>query len=183
MKNKSFLDGTIFLLLMLSLLLLSGCNQSTGGSILSDPFNFYNMVELGESKEQVESSLGVTGVLSDGTYQYVDEETGFGVMVVYDSGDTVEMKTLYNADETKIMELSDASVTEDQGSSITEGMSYDKVVELLGTEGVEIIQMVNPSDIDKPIHMMIWFNDDNSGLYVTFLGEKGLVLSVNFYNE
>jgi hypothetical protein len=37
--------------------------------------------------------------------------------------------------------------------------------------------------MDKPIHMMIWFNEDNTGLYVTFLGEKGLVLSVNYYNE
>jgi hypothetical protein len=81
------------------------------------------------------------------------------------------------------MALSDAVVTEEQGSSITEGMSYDDVVSLLGTEGIEIIQMVNPSDMDKPIHMMIWFNEDNTGLYVTFLGEKGLVLSVNYYNE
>lgn len=171
------------LVLMFSLLFLTGCNQETGSRPASDPFDFYNRVELGELKEAVEADLGVTGVLSDGTYQYVDEATGFGVMVVYDSGNAVNMKTIYNADETKIMALSDAQVSEEQVANITEGMSYEDVVGILGTDGVEIIQMVNPSDIEKPIHMMIWFNDDNTGLYVTFLGEKGLVLSVNFYNE
>jgi hypothetical protein len=179
-RRKSFLKGLLLVLITLCFLTFTACSQQAA---LSDPFDFYNRVELGATKEQVESDLGVTGVLSDGTYQYVDETTGFGVMVVYDSGDAVNMKTIYNADETKIMALSDAVVTEEQGSSITEGMSYDDVVSLLGTEGIEIIQMVNPSDMDKPIHMMIWFNEDNTGLYVTFLGEKGLVLSVNYYNE
>ncbi|WKY45788.1 hypothetical protein Q5O14_06730 [Eubacteriaceae bacterium ES2] len=180
MKRKSFFKIVIYVVITLSFLTLTACSQQ---SALSDPFDFYNRVELGETKDQVEADLGVTGVLSDGTYQYVDEATGFGVMVVYDSGNTVNMKTIYNADETEIMALSDAVVTEEQGNSITEGMSYDDVVSLLGTEGIEIIQMVNPSDMDKPIHMMIWFNQDNTGLYVTFLGEKGLVLSVNYYTE
>lgn len=42
------------------------------------------------------------------------------------------MKIVYNADESKIMALSNTTVTEDQLASITPGMTYDEVKGFLG---------------------------------------------------
>jgi len=93
----------------------------------------------------------------------------------------VIMKTLYNADESKLMALSNATVTEDQLASITKGMTYEEVKGILGGDGIEIISMANPLDKTNPINVMIWFNDDETGFYVTFIGDKGTVQSVKYW--
>ncbi|WKY48956.1 hypothetical protein Q5O24_06465 [Eubacteriaceae bacterium ES3] len=52
---------------------------------------------MSESKADIESDLGVGSDVGSGLYNYVDNETGFGVSVVYDSGEQVRIKTLYNS--------------------------------------------------------------------------------------
>ncbi|WP_373483207.1 hypothetical protein [Acetobacterium sp.] len=183
MLNRS---KTLFLFSMILILglavLLSGCNGAgTKNKAVNKPDYFYSQVELGMEKSQVESTLGVKPEEENDTYIYRDEQTGFGVQISYDASDLVTSKILYHEDDREIMGLSDASVSEDQLASITEGMSYDEVKGILGSEGTEMIQMSNPIDPNNPIVMMTWFNNDQTGFYVTFAGIKGTVVTVKFW--
>lgn len=167
--------------LILSLVvLLSGCTE-TKDEAVNSPDRFYSQIQLGMEKSQVDSTLGVKPEEKDGTFIYRDDQTDFGVQISYDASDLVTSKILYHDNDSAIMGLSDASVTEDQMASITEGMTYDAVKSLLGSEGTEIIEMANPVDPNNPVVMMIWFNDDQTGFYVTFLGHNGTVKSVKFW--
>ena len=60
-------------------------------------------------------------------------------------------------------------------------MTYEEVKALLGTDGLETITKVNLNDENNPTSMMIWFNDDQTGYYITFLGHQGTVKSVKFW--
>lgn len=162
------------------LIMLTGCTGAKNETANS-PDYFYSQVQLGMEKSQVESALGVKPEEIDETYVYIDNQTGYGVQISYDISDQVVSKMLYHEDDTKVMELSNASVTEDQLAGITEGMPYQEVKSLLGSEGTEIIEMANPVDMNNPVVMMIWFNDDETGFYVTFLGHQGTVKSVKFW--
>lgn len=168
------------ILILSMLLVLAGCS-ATKDEADHNPDHFYKQVNLGMEKSQVESTLGVKPEEVEGTYIYRDDQTGFGVQISYDASDLVVSKVLYHDQDSKIMGLSDASVSEDQMASITEGMPYEEVKSLLGSEGTEIIEMANPADPNNPIVMMIWFNDDQTGFYVTFLGHQGTVKSVKFW--
>lgn len=180
-RSKTLFLFTLILILGLAVI-LSGCNGGgTKNEAVNKPDYFYNQIELGMAKSQVESALGVTSEEIDDTYVYTDQQTGFGVQISYDASDLVISKILYHEDDSKVMGLSDANVSEDQLNSITEGMSYDEVKGILGSEGTEMIQMTNPVDPNNPIVMMIWFNDDQTGFYVTFAGIKGTVKSVKFW--
>jgi len=174
---------TLFLFSMILILgfavMLSGCNGA--GTKNNKPDYFYSQIELGMEKSQVESTLGVKPEEKDDTDVFIDEQTGFGVQISYDASDMVTSKILYHEDDSQVMGLSDASVSEDQLTSITEGMTYDEVKQILGSEGTEMIQMTNPVDPNMPIVMMIWFNDDQTGFYVTFAGIKGTVKTVKFW--
>ena len=185
MKNKISNRWINLLFLLILALLLTGCKQASDEPEAKidpiDPFNFYKQIELGDSKDDVDTLFDVDPIEKEGSYTYVDPDGSFGVMIVYDSGNTVFMKTLYNEDESQIMSLSDAKVTEDQVDSILEGMSYKEVKSLLGTDGIEIIEMTNPADLDKPIYMFIWFNPDNTGIYGSFLGDKGTVVNAVYF--
>lgn len=179
LKRRNLLVLPVLLILAM-LIVTSGCT-GTKDEAVNNPNHFYSQVQLGMEKSQVESVLGVKPEEKDGTYIYTDDQTKFGVQISYDASDLVISKILYHDDDSKIMGLSDASVTEAQMTSITEGMPYDEVKSLLGSEGTEIIEMANPADPNNPIVMMIWFNDDQTGFYVTFLGHQGTVKSVKFW--
>ena len=183
MLKSKFSRGLIAIVLCLGLaLVFSGCAGSSSKDTAStDPFNFYNQVQLGDTKTAVDKALGVTPEETDGAFTYKDPNSGFGITVNYDAGDMVSMKMIYNADDTKIMDLSNAKVNEDQGASITEGMTYEAVKGILGSEGTEIIRLANPVDVNTPTSMMIWFNKDHTGFYIAFAGEKGTVQSVKFW--
>ena len=168
------------LLILGMLLMLGGCS-GTENETANNPDYFYSQVQLGMAKSQVESALGVTPEQIDDTFVYTDEQTGFGVQIGYDISDLVVSKILYHENDSEVMGLSDASVTEDQMASITEGMPYEEVKGILGSEGTEMIQMTNPVDPNNPIVMMIWFNDEQTGYYITFLGHQGTVKSVKFW--
>lgn len=60
-------------------------------------------------------------------------------------------------------------------------MTYDEVKGILGGEGLEIISRANLGDTTKPINVMILFNDDQTGFYITFIGDKGTVQSVKYW--
>ncbi len=174
-------NSSLVLILVLGILIaLSACSggQKKGAN---DPDYFYRQVELGMEKSQVESLLDVKAKKNDQTYIYIDDQTGFGVEISYDARDMVTSKMLYHKDDRKIMALSDASVSEDQISDIYQGMPYAEVKSLLGSDGVEIIEMAHPIDVNNPIVAMYWFNDDQTGFYITFLGHQGTVINVDFW--
>ncbi|HEY5556541.1 hypothetical protein [Acetobacterium sp.] len=184
MANIKFIRWLLAILFFFGLVfLVPGCSNTTTTekSVNNDPLNFYNKIQLSELKSEVDAALGVVPEEKDGTFTYTDKSTGFGIIVSYDSGNSVIMKTLYTADESEIMALSNAKVTEDQLASITKGMTYEEVKGILGGEGIEIISMANPMDKNNPINVMIWFNDDETGFYVTFIGDKGTVQSVKYW--
>ncbi|MBU4540168.1 MAG: hypothetical protein KJ774_02960 [Firmicutes bacterium] len=183
MRKSSRSAALMFTIIGFSLMVsLSGCvGTGTKGEGAKSPDYFYNQVNLGMEKSQVESALAVKPEEKEGTFIYTDDQTGFGVQIGYDASDIVVSKILYHDDESQIMALSDASVEEDQLASITAGMPYDQVESLLGSAGIEIIEMVNPVDVNNPIVLMIWFNDDQTGFYVTFLGHQGTVESAKFW--
>jgi len=125
--------------------------------------------------------LGVKPLEKDESYIYMDADTDFGVQVSYDAADLVSMKILNNEDDSQVMALSDASVSENQLESIKEGLTYEEVTSILGSEGMEIIRVANIVDPNTPTIMMIWFNDDQTGFYIPFFGEKGTVQSVKYW--
>lgn len=104
--------------------IFSGCsNTNTEKSGNNDPLNFYNTIQLSELKSEVDTALGVVPEEKDGAFTYIDDSTGFGAIVYYNSDNKAVMKIVYNADESKIMALSNATVTEDQLASYYSG--YD----------------------------------------------------------
>ena len=159
-------------------IVLSGCDKEVSKD---DALNFYNTVQLRETKDEVEAALNGTPKESNGEYIYIDADTGFGVSVFYDADNLVYTKAVYNADNTKIFALSNAKVTEDQVASITPGMTYEEVKALLGTDGLETITKVNLNDENNPTSMMIWFNDDNTGIYIAFYGYQGTVENAKYW--
>ncbi|MBC3796633.1 hypothetical protein [Acetobacterium tundrae] len=175
-KFGRFIPAVIFSLSLV--IMCSGCGNSR---TVKNAYNFYNKVQLGQSKDDVDKSLKVTPKEKNSGFIYLDKDTGYGVTVYYDSDNLVKTKAMYNADNTKIFKLSDATVTEDQVASISEGMTYDEVKTILGSEGKETITTVNPEDANNPISMMIWFNDDGTGIYITFNGYEGTVRDVKYW--
>lgn len=166
----------IFLLGIVTM--LSGCDKHVSKE---DALNFYNTVQLRETKDEVDAALKANPREVNGEYIYIDANTGFGVSVFYDTDNLVYTKAIYNADNTKIFALSDAKVTEDQVAGITPGMTYEEVKALLGTDGLETITKVNLNDENNPVSMMIWFNDDNTGIYIAFTGYQGTVENAKYW--
>lgn len=182
LNNKLNRLGLLIIFCLSLMVLFTGCSGSgTKGTGNSDPYNLYDKVTMGQTKSEVDKTLGVTPEKKDGTFIYADKDSGFGVQVSYDASDMVSMKAMYHSDESKIAALSGAEVTKEKGASITAGMTYDEVKNILGSEGLEVVQAANPADPNTPVVMMIWFNKDETGYYVAFVGNKGTVSSINYY--
>lgn len=183
MANIKFNRWLLAIIFFLGLVILfPGCsNTATEKSGNSDPLTFYNKIQISELKSDVDNVLGVIPTEKDGTFTYKDNRNGFGVVINYDSGNRVLLKTVYNADESNVMALSNATVAENQLASITPGMTYEEVKGILGGEGTEVVSMANPMDKNNPINVMIWFNDDGTGFYITFVGDKGTVQSAKYW--
>lgn len=158
--------------------------------VSTDPLNLYNMVWVGMTKEQAEKALEVEGSEKGKGFNYIDENTGYGVTLSYDiittaTGESTEtaseeapevvvFKQLYVPDNTYLDGLVNANVTADQVKSLTEGMSYEDVKTLLGgVDGIEINSAYNKKDATNSYSVMAWFNPDHSVAYLTFLGYKG----------
>ncbi len=177
---RRMVQGISLFLSLIFFLFLVGCNQG-GDNEEIDPYRFYNQVALGAVKEDVDLLVGIEPKQEESSSTYIDSNSGFGVEVVYDFNNTVTMKTLYHDDEKEIMALSDASVDESLNDLLTEGMSYEEVKALLGGEGTEIIQVMNPADPNKAIYVIIWFNPDQTGVYASFLGDRGSLINAVYY--
>lgn len=147
-------------------------------------YNFYNKVAINQTKAEVDSVLGVEPVMdTDGSYLYSDQATGYTVNVFYSAGGLVTTKVLIVVESGgEWLKLSPATVTESQVPKITEGMKYDEVKNILGSDGLELAAMIYPGTKDKIVYTLVWVNPDFSSLSVTFDGETGKVLFSEYRN-
>jgi len=191
--SKPLLIGGIALLIVIALVIGIVLMMFGGGKkeVSTDPLNLYSKVLVGMPKEEAEKILKVEGTAKGKGFNYIDENTGYGVTVSYDTvaTDAAEattetdseeapevavFKQLYVPDDTYLDALVNANVTADQVKSLKEGMPYEEVKTILGgVDGVEINSAYNKKDATNSYSVMAWINPDRSVAYLTFLGYKG----------
>lgn len=147
-----------------------------------DLFKFYNLVELDQTRIVVAKNLGVTPeVKSDGDEYYKDEATGYGVMVGYDENNKVITKAVMPAEKAaKLIAMNPTPVTAEQVASITPGMTYAEVTQIMGSDGIEMVYGINSLDKNALVVGMVWFNPDLSTAIVYLNGPKGTVIDAAF---
>jgi hypothetical protein len=176
----------------------SGCassgDQSAGSKDASDSdakqdevfdnaiFDLYKQIQINDKKADIEKSLGATGNTSaEGSYVYLDPDTGYAVNVFFNAKDLVTLKVLIpTTGARELIELSNASVTKEQGAKITPGMTRSNVKKALIGVGVEMLRMANPSSANKEAYALAWINTDGSILVVTFDADTDKVLAAEF---
>lgn len=188
MKKMKWLFGLAVIALMA--LALTGCGgtgsssseNSSGGSAQSSGskeavYEFYNKVQLDQTKEQIDATLGVEPRQSsqlETCYGYVNQDTSFGVDVVYDENGKAMSKTLTYPNREDIAFMTQKPVTQEQADQITDGMSYDAVKTLLGGDGIETSVTEIPFADNQLSYIRVWVNKDESMLQVVF-GTDGTV--------
>lgn len=176
-KNKVFLLAFVVVLVGMTFS-LTGCGKQLPEE---DAYRFYNLIQVGQTRTEVEAALGVIPEESNSEFNYINEDNGFGVTIAYDANNKVTSKTIYNADEDKFLRYNKSEVSADQKASITQGMTYKQVTDILGSEGLEVSTLENPLDKTTPIYVMIWLNKDKTGYFISFVGKKGTVATVEYY--
>jgi hypothetical protein len=175
--------------ILISPMVLAGCNSSVSSSgnqtsiSKQTVFNFYDKVQMAQTKEQVDSELGVVPTESTqlkNVFNYTDEETSFGVSVLFNENGTVMSKTLLYSNRKDIAFLTNKAVTQEQADKIKNGANYEEVKTILGAEGTEINATQIPFEDNKESYIRVWVNDDESMVQVVF-GTDGTVNSVMFF--
>lgn len=184
----------IAVLIGIALIIFGGAKKEVN----TDPLNLYNKVVVGMTKEESEKILKVEGSAKGKGFNYVDENTGYGVTLSYDTvataaaegtaetdaeepAEVVVFKQLYVPDDTYLDGLVNANVTADQINSLKEGMPYEEIKTILGgVDGVEINSAYNKKDPANTYSVMAWINPDRSVAYLTFLGYKGTLKVFEF---
>ncbi len=210
---KSKMNGRVLFILLVGLLclgfLLVGCgNGATDAGPSVEPsaepsaeanedpqeqgqvYDFYNKVELGQTKEEVDAVLGVDAEeLTPDIHSYENED-GYGVTIGLS---TMLSPTDANAVFTKMVSGSkwteyqlqadfrkENAISDDQAANIIEGMTYDEVKGLLGSEGIEISlsqQYDGSIEVERS-----WYKDSIVSLFsISFNGTdgNGIVTTVN----
>lgn len=164
--------------------LLTGCGKpgATTGSETQSQENvadFYNQVQIGQTKAEVDALLGVTPTEPvEGAFQYLDEN-GNGVTVFYmerifgDGSPKVALsKRMIGTEKIIAFTPDEQRITDEQAAKITEGMTYDEVKSILGQDGLEVSATVGANDV--PAIERYWIkNGMASMISVTFTGPSG----------
>ncbi|MBC3796977.1 hypothetical protein [Acetobacterium tundrae] len=146
-------------------------------------FDFYNKVQFDQTKDQVDTELGILPTESaqlKNAFNYNEEDTGYGVSIILNENGLVTSKTLIYPTSKDIAFLTTKAVTQEQADKITDGMSYNEVKNLLGSEGTEINGTQIPFEDNKVSYIRVWINDDESMIRVVF-GTDGTENNVMFY--
>jgi len=147
-----------------------GGSNSTSSASKETVFAFYDKVDLNQTKQDIDATLGVTpeaNEMLEGTYDYYDEATGFGVTVLYD-GDEAIAKTVIITSAKDLAPFCKTTVKEAQLSEIANDITYDDTVKILGGDGVEFNATEMPFADNKIGKMYRWVNKDGSGIWVTY---------------
>ncbi|MEI6602421.1 MAG: hypothetical protein WCL54_02930 [Clostridia bacterium] len=158
-------------------------NPQQGGTTKETVFDFYNKVSIGQAKAKVDTALGVKGTESTmlkNSFTYVDQNTSFGVSVLFNDKNNATAKTLIYPVNEALAFLTVAPVTQALSDQIKAGMTYDAVKALLGGEGTEINQTQIPFNDNKISVIRIWVNADGSKIQSVF-GTDGLSDNAMFF--
>ncbi|WP_373481691.1 hypothetical protein [Acetobacterium sp.] len=171
------------------ILVLAGCSgdsttsSTAGQSNISRAtvYDFYDKVQLDQTKEQVDAELGVTPTESsqmENSFTYVNDDTSFGVSVLFDENGIATSKTLFYSMTEDLAFLTTKAVTKEQAESIPDGATYDEVKNILGGEGTETSATQIPFEDNKVSYIRVWINQDGTMLQVVFLtdGTTGKVM-------
>jgi outer membrane lipoprotein-sorting protein len=196
--TKSSIKRLILLLVLLvfSSVFMAGCGQQStqdadGGSETGDRseavdstatldkiYAFYDKVQLGQTKAEVDTALGVTAKepMTD-VFQYTDAN-GNGVMIGLSSvfSQDGSSKVVFNKSveglEAYLITLpDDKRVTDEQAQSITEGMTYEETKAKLGGDGYELSSTQGFEG--KPEIDRVWMKKGISMITVKFSGPDG----------
>ena len=175
---------------------MAGCGQQStqdadGGSETGDRseavdstatldkiYAFYDKVQLGQTKAEVDTALGVTAKepMTD-VFQYTDAN-GNGVMIGLSSvfSQDGSSKVVFNKSveglEAYLITLpDDKRVTDEQAQSITEGMTYEETKAKLGGDGYELSSTQGFEG--KPEIDRVWMKKGISMITVKFSGPDG----------
>ncbi len=203
MKVSAKSWGLIGFILLCSLLLLSGCGQPPGEKDSTDQSadkadenisssenvsDFFNKVQIGQTKAEVDAALGVTPTSPvEGAFDYVDEN-GNGVTVIFterslgDGSPKVALSKKLIGTEKYITETpDDQRITEEQAEKIIEGMTYDEVKSILGQDGIVVSEAEGIAG--SITTERYWIKPGlASMLSVTFAGPGGSDLSTFIFN-
>lgn len=186
---KHFKALVCLVIILMFPVLEAGCSSgvaSSGSQTSSSKqtvFNFYDQVQMNQTKAQVDAELRVTPTESTqlkNVLNYTDEKTGFGVSVLFNENGTVTSKTLLYANRKDIAFLTNKPVTQEQANKISDGMSDDEVKAILGEEGTEINATQIPFADNQISYIRVWVNDDESMIQIVF-GTDGTVSNVMFF--
>lgn len=177
---------------MLLVITVAGCGGNKEGSSSGSQssgsretvFEFYDKVQLDQTKEQVDAELGVTPSESrqmENIFVYVNEDTGFGVSVLFNEAGLATSKTLFYPTVEELAFLTTKKVTEEQADSIPDGATYDDVKSILGGDGIETSATQIPFEDNKVSYIRIWVNPDGSMLQTVFLTD-GTTSDAMFYD-
>lgn len=163
----------------------TACNTKSGSNVSKETvFDFYNKTVIDQTKAQVDAALGVVGTESKqmkNLYNYTDQDTSYGVSVLFSDKNLATSKTLLYPNVEDIAFLTTKKVTQAQSDSIAEGSTYDQVKALLGQDGIEISTTQIAFDGNKLSKIYIWANADGSMLQVVF-GSDGKSSTPNFFD-
>jgi len=182
-------------MVIISLLLaftVAGCGGSSGGSSSGSQssgsketvFEFYDKVQLDQTKAQIDAELGVTPTESTqmkNIFVYVNEDTGFGVSVMFNENGLATSKTLFYPTAEELAFLTTKAVTQEQADKIADGTSYEEVKTALGGDGIETSATQIPFDDNKISTIRIWVNKDGSMIQAVF-GTDGTTNNVMFFD-
>lgn len=194
--EKRYLKCFLLILILTICAITSGCSANGGqasekaGDNNTQPndltdnaiFDLYNQIDINDKKAEIEKDLGATGNTSaEGSYVYLDPDTGYAVNVFFNAKDLVTLKVLVpTTGARELIELSNASVTKEQAAKITPGMTQSNVMKALTGQGIEMLRMVIPSGANKEAYALAWINTDGSVLVVTFDADTNTVLAAEF---
>ncbi|HEY5555524.1 hypothetical protein [Acetobacterium sp.] len=189
---KRFISLALMVTMVSLLVLISGCSGNTGSTDQTNQtklsketvFDFYNKVQLDQTKDQVDAELGVVPTESSqlkNSFTYTDENTGFGVSVLFNENNQAASKTLFYPVREELAFLTSKPVTQEQADKITDGLTYDQVKSLLGGEGIEVSTTQIPFDNNKLSSIRIWVNSDGSMIQTVF-GTDGMTNNTMFFN-
>jgi hypothetical protein len=171
---------------------LAGCGGSTSSGSTAGQSNvsrdtvyeFYDKVQLDQTKEQVDAELGVIPTESTqlkNSFTYVNDDTSFGVSVLFDENGMATSKTLFYSMTEELAFLTTKAVTEEQAESIPDGATYDEVKNILGGEGTETSATQIPFEDNKVSYIRVWVNQDGTMLQAVFLTD-GTTNNVMFFD-
>lgn len=152
----------------------SSSENSSTDAENSDVLEAYKKVELGMTKDQVDTALGLEAKADTsqfaikGSYNYEDFDTGYGVSIIYNDKNLVFAKTAIYGSNSEIASLCKKAVKEEQVDKITKDMAYKEVISILGGEGVECSITGKETDVSVIGLIRRWANKDGSGIQVVF---------------